>query len=249
MHSALNQTTARSISGDYQHRALLEGHPVQRQWHLAKLSLVESVLKPLPGGPILDAGCGSGVVSAALAERGATVVGVDSNHESIRFAGRTFARDNLAFVESSIFEFHETGFEAIICFEFIEHFTESAARSLLEHLRRRVQSGGRLLLTTPNYRSAWPLIESTLDLFQLTPRLKDDQHLCRFEPNKLARFLTAAGWTVLEMGSFNGLAPFLAPFSETSAERMQTRIMLDPKKRRSLRRNLLYAYCQAGTPK
>lgn len=235
-----------TIRGDYQQRALLRGHPVQRRWHAAKLDLVQALLGPSPRGPILDAGCGSGVVSAALAAGGARVVGVDANPEAIAFAQRTFARANLRFVEASLFDFVETGFTSVVCLECIEHFPQREARALLRHLRWRTAAGGRLLLTTPNYRSAWPAIEAALDLMHLTPRLKGEQHLSRFDPNRLARVLEEAGWDLLELGSFNGLAPFLAPLSVAWAERMEAAILTNPRKRARTRRNLLYAWCRKG---
>lgn len=236
-----------TIRGDYQQRALLHGHPVQRRWHAAKLELIQALLGPSPEGRILDAGCGSGVMSAALAAGSARVVGVDANPEAIAFAARTFARVNLRFVEASLFDFVETGFTTIVCLECIEHFPQREARALLHHLRRRTAAGGRLLLTTPNYRSAWPAIEAALDLMHLTPRLKGEQHLSRFDPNRLARVLEEAGWDLLELGSFNGLAPFLAPFSTAWAERMEAAILANPRKRGRTRRNLLYAWCRTGS--
>jgi len=235
-----------TIPGDYQQRALLHGHPVQRRWHAAKLELIQALLGPSPEGPILDAGCGSGVVSAALAAGGARVVGVDANPKAIAFAQRTFARVNLRFVEASLFDFMETGFTTIVCLECIEHFPQREARALLRHLRQRAAPGGRLFLTTPNYHSAWPAIEAALDLMHLTPRLKGEQHLSRFDPNRLARLLEGADWDLLELGSFNGLAPFLAPLSAAWAEHMEAAILSNPRKRVRTRRNLLYAWCRAG---
>lgn len=233
----------RIIPGNYQHRAIFHGHPVQRLWHEAKLELVEALMPPAQAETILDAGCGSGVVGAYLAGRGATVVGVDANHDAVAFAGQTFGRNNLCFIESSIFDFHQGGFDAIICFEFIEHFHQTEAQALLGHLRSLLKPGGKLLLTTPNYRSAWPIIETTLDLLRLAPRLRGDQHLCRFNPDKLVRFLRDSGWSMLELGSFNGIDPFLAPFSKARARRFRARILSDPNKRTRRHRNLLYAYC------
>lgn len=238
-----SRPSSSTIPGDYQHRALHQGPPVQRMWHEAKLELAKTLIPPASAETILDAGCGSGVVSAFLAQLGAHVVGVDANRKAISFAERTFGSARLSFVASSIFAFRQSGFNTIVCFEFIEHFPEVEAEALLLHLRSLAKPGGRLLLTTPNYRSAWPIIETALDLLQLAPRLRDDQHLCRFTPEKLTRFLKNSGWNLLELGSFNGIEPFLAAFSEDRARLMQRRNLNDANQRTRRHRNLLYAFC------
>jgi SAM-dependent methyltransferase len=43
-------------------------------------------LDPLPGGLVLDAGCGAGRVAAELARRGRQVVGVDNDAEMLEYA-------------------------------------------------------------------------------------------------------------------------------------------------------------------
>ena len=230
------------IAGDYQYRALHRGHPVQRAWHAAKLELIGRVAPPPVGGLVLDAGCGSGVIANYLASLGATVVGIDLNREAVDFARRTFSRNTLEFVHGSIFEYQRDGFEMIYLLECLEHFPRGEVYRLLRHLRKMTGAGGRMLATTPNYRSAWPLIEAILDLFELTPRLRASQHLSPMTPARLRLQLDTAGWRVLEMGSFNGIAPFLAPLSRSLTSWFREREL---RRRTRLHRNLLYALCEA----
>ncbi len=71
------------IPGNYQYNALYHGNPVQRSWHRAKINLIERVAPPIPGSRVLDATCGSGVISYFLHKMGATVLGVDINQDAI----------------------------------------------------------------------------------------------------------------------------------------------------------------------
>lgn len=81
--------------------AIYSGHkPLpSRAWdRLTRRSLHErldyclAVLSPLDGRSVLDVGCGSGRGSVALAERGATVVGIDVSSRMLEMA-RVLARD------------------------------------------------------------------------------------------------------------------------------------------------------------
>jgi hypothetical protein len=113
---------------------------------------------------------------------------------------------------------------------------------LLVQLGRLTVPGGRLLLTTPNYRSTWPLIERFLDFAKLTPKLRGEQHLSPMTPLTFKQCLESGGWKLLEMGSFNGIAPFVAFLSITLAGFAGK---WELRHRRSRHRNLLYALCEA----
>ncbi len=103
--------------------------------------------------------------------------------------------------------------------------------------------GAQLFLTTPNESSAWPLIEWTLDQFRLVPTLAEAQHLTLFTRARLARALGAGGWDVEEMGTFNGVAPFLAPVSERLARAVEAG---EFRTRRIMPYNLLFCRARRG---
>jgi SAM-dependent methyltransferase len=208
------------IDGGYQHRALTEGFAVQRFWHRLKTVTIERVAPPEPGTAVLDLGCGSGVVADWLAERAATVDAVDANPRAIDYARRTFARPNLSFhlATADALPFAEERFGRIYLIEFIEHIYESQLAALLARLRALLAPGGTVFLTTPNYRSPWPLLEGAMDRFGLAPRMEGEQHVSRPTPRRLRSLADAAGFTVVRQGRFAGVAPFAAAFSWRLAE-------------------------------
>lgn len=230
-----------AIPGDYQFRAIAYGHPVQRAWHEAKLRLIQDLALPGAGESVLDAGCGSGVAADFLARTGARVVAVDMNEEAVDFGTRHFGRPGLDFVCTSLKTFQGGPFHRIYLMECIEHLAKKDVRHILQRLVRLTVPDGQLLLTTPNYRSAWPWIERFLDIARWTPRMRNGQHLTPMTPVFLGKQLRAAGWNVLEMGSFNGIAPFLGVFSLSLARLAALR---ERKRRGVLYRNLLYALCK-----
>ncbi len=229
------------IPGDYQARAIESPRAAQRFWHAAKLRLIDRVAPPRPENRIADVGCGSGVISAHLARVAREVVGFDANDAAVAFATRAYGSNRLRFVRGPFEQMVGAGpFDQIYCLEVLEHLYEEQAIETLRLFARAGRRGTELFVTTPNVRSAWPLIEWTLDRLHLVPTLDEAQHLTLFNRVTLARAFRAAGWHVDEMGAFNGLAPFLAPISEPAALAFER---LEFAGRRSLAWNLLY--CRA----
>jgi 2-polyprenyl-3-methyl-5-hydroxy-6-metoxy-1,4-benzoquinol methylase len=228
-----------AIAGDYQARALASPRSAQRFWHAAKLRLLDRVAPPVPNARVADAGCGSGVIAGHVGRTARQVVGFDSNPAAIHYASHTFGSDHVRFVRGPFERIVDEGpFNQIYCLEVLEHLYEEQAVETLRLFARAAAPQAQLFVTTPNVRSAWPLIEWSLDRLRLVPTLDQEQHLTLFSRKKLRRALALAGWRVEELGTFNGVAPFLAPLSETLARKTE---QLEFAGRRFLPFNLLYA--------
>ena len=214
-----------AISGDYQAQALQSPRAAQRFWHAAKLRIIDRVAPARPGGRIADAGCGSGVITAHLAQTAREVVGFDSNPPAVEYARSAYPGLPVRFVLGPFDDIPAHGpFQQFYCLEVLEHLYEQQAIETLRIFARAAAPGAELFITTPNARSAWPAIEWTLDTFGLVPTLDEAQHLTLFTRTTLARAMRAAGWAVQEIGTFNGVAPFLAPVAEAlarTAERVE----------------------------
>lgn len=235
-----------AIPGDYQARAMESPRATQRFWHAAKLRLIDRVAPPRSGARVADAGCGSGVVAAHLAKTAADVIGFDSNPAAVSYATSAFASARLRFVLGPFDRLIDEGpFDQIYCLEVIEHLYEEQAIDTLRVFARAAAPDAELFLTTPNARSAWPLIEWALDRLALVPTLDEAQHLTMFSAGTLTRALETAGWSVRELGTFNGVAPFVAPLSERlalAAERAEFAA------RRLLPLNLLFCRAHRSPP-
>lgn len=99
---------------------------------------------------VLDAGCGVGYGSAALAARAAFVAAFDVSIEAVEAARQTYARGNLAFLagRAEQMPFLDASFDLIVAFEVIEHLEDW--RGLLGEARRLLAPGGQLIISTPN---------------------------------------------------------------------------------------------------
>jgi SAM-dependent methyltransferase len=97
---------------------------------------------------VLDVGCGEGQLTAAIAEAGYEVLGVDVAEEPLRRARSQHAGLDLRRVESGgRWPLPDGGFDAVWAGETIEHVADTAR--WLSELRRVLRSGGSLILTTP----------------------------------------------------------------------------------------------------
>jgi 2-polyprenyl-3-methyl-5-hydroxy-6-metoxy-1,4-benzoquinol methylase len=210
---------ALAIPGDYQHRALTDGPRVQRAWHRTKLGLLDWFFLPVPGERVLDVGCGAGVFADRLAAAGCEVVGVDANAAAVAYARRTFARPGLRFQLGLLDELDlpAGAFDAATCLEVVEHVHPPQVAALLADLRRLVRPGGRVLVTTPNYRGTWPAIEWLADRAATTAHMDGAQHVNRYHRARLVRALEEAGFAVERVRAFSTFAPFVAALSSRAA--------------------------------
>ena len=203
---------ANIIEGDYQFKALHLGNPIQRFWHYSKQLAISRFLPPSCDDFVLDIGCGSGVVSRFLSDRGAKVLGIDANPAAIEFASRTYGSSSVRFQLGYVDESIELDRQAdkIYCLELIEHIYLHQARDMLNLFSGMLKPGGRVLLTTPNYLSLWPVIEWGMDKLHLAPTMEEHQHVTHYTGSRLERLCRETGFRIEILSSFCLLSPWVA---------------------------------------
>jgi len=201
--------------GGYHYEAAVSGPAVQRFWHYTKKLAIQQYLCPKADDFVLDVGCGSGMISGFLGESGAEVLGIDGNSTAIDFARKTFETGRVQFHQGLVDDRVEIPRPAdkIYCLELIEHIYCEQGLEMLRLFHDYLKPGGAVFLTTPNYRSIWPVVEWMLDHFTGTPRLDHDQHVCRYHPSVLRTLSADAGFTVRSLKTVSFLAPWFAPVS------------------------------------
>lgn len=99
---------------------------------------------------VLDVGCGGGILSEALAKRGAIVTGLDVEPEAIAAATAHAATQklNITYVCQPIEDYKKSTFDIVTCMEMLEHVTNP--QLVINHCARLLSSGGYLFLSTIN---------------------------------------------------------------------------------------------------
>ncbi len=221
-HAARRTGDLIAIDGAYQFNALRNGPAAQRFWHHSKLHCIDTLLPPAPGDHVLDVGCGSGVVTSHLARRGACAIGIDANPQAIEFARRQFGEERVRFQLGLVDDAFsvEAPVDKAYCLEVVEHIYRAQALSMLMRIREALRPGGRLLLTTPNYRSLWPVIEWLMDRSGRFAEMAEAQHVEHYHGRRLEELCMEAGLEVVATRSMCTLSPWLAFVSWEAAERV-----------------------------
>ncbi len=211
------------IPAGYYYQAMLEGPPVQRFWHRRKF---EAVAERVPAGAsLVDFGCSAGSFLHVLGEVKPRVraVGVDIGSRQIEFAREhvapRFPDGRISFRllgdTSGVLPFEEGSVDVVTSIEVVEHLHPAIVHRFFAEARRVLRPSGRLLVTTPNYRSLWPLIEMAVE--RMSPVRYAHQHINKFTPNSLTKVVESAGFEVTEASTLFVVAPFLAGASAAAA--------------------------------
>ncbi|MFD8390966.1 class I SAM-dependent methyltransferase [Streptomyces sp. NPDC059680] len=120
------------------------------------------------GRRILDAGCGSGPLSAALRDRGAIVTGVDASAGMLALARRRLGDDaalHLADLSDPL-PFDDGAFDDVVA-SLVLHYLEDWGPTLAE-IRRVLRPGGRLIASVDHPVVAYTIQEPRPDYFATT---------------------------------------------------------------------------------
>jgi len=119
------------------------------------------------GRRVLDAGCGSGPLSAALRAKGAIVTGFDGSPAMLELARQRLGDDAALHVAdlSRPLPFADGAFDDIVA-SLVLHYLRDWATPLAE-LRRLLKPGGRLILSV-NHPIVYKLLYPDADYFAIT---------------------------------------------------------------------------------
>lgn len=211
------------ISGDYQYKALMEGSPVQRFWHYSKQLTIKEFMPPASSDMILDVGCGSGVITSFLGEYGSEVLGIDGNPDAIKFATKKYYKNNIKFQLGFVDSIRtDKLIDKIYCLELIEHLYINQVKDILKTFNNILKPGGKVFLTTPNYKSMWPIIEWLMDKWKLSPPLSNHQHVTFFNKGSLKKICIQSGFDVEFITTTCLIAPWIATFNWTIAKEINS---------------------------
>lgn len=163
-------------------------------------------LRVRPGERLLDAGCGEGRHCFGTLERGAHVVGLDLDLDSLRAAagglrerGKSLGTLG-AMLQGNTFAlpFRDNTFDKVICSEVMEHVHDY--RAAARELARVTRPGGMVAVTIPTATSEHLYLRTGDDYFE-----SPGGHIRIFRPRQLSRGLASAGLDTVGVGFAHAL--------------------------------------------
>ncbi|HAT33511.1 MAG TPA: bifunctional 3-demethylubiquinol 3-O-methyltransferase/2-polyprenyl-6-hydroxyphenol methylase [Janthinobacterium sp.] len=180
-------------------RPLHEINPLRLEWINARA--------PLAGRSVLDIGCGGGILTEAMARKGARVTGIDLSEKALKVADlhslESGAQVRYLLIAAEAMAGQEAGqYDIVTCMEMLEHVPDPAA--IVKACATLVKPGGHVFFSTLN-RNPKAYLYAILGAEYLLRMLPKGTHdYDKFiTPAELSQYARNAG---LDVDGFKGMA-------------------------------------------
>lgn len=193
-------------------------HTLRGIWHNKEFDLVEERSLSQKVDLIIEIGCGPGVFLRDYCKNVKNKVGFDISRKQIDYA-KSLTNDIAFFssFEDLVNEFEEKSWincesVCIILIEVIEHIEDSLFLHMIETLKKVLSRKGvvdfRVVATTPNKKSMWPLVEIMIDFFLSTDYRQQHHNLMTLREMK-DKVLKIPNSSIISLGSFMSVYDWL----------------------------------------
>ena len=155
-------------------------------WFRPRRALLMRLVKrylPPPAGPVLDVGCGSGLMLEQLSGR-RDVVGLDLLAEGLVASREASPEARLVQADAALLPFREATLAGVLLLDVLEHVDD---RAVLAQVHRILRPGGILLVSAPAMPWLWSYRDEAAG------------HRRRYRRRGLERVLEESGLTLTEM--------------------------------------------------
>ncbi len=154
-------------------------------------------LASLAGKRVLDIGCGGGILSESMAQRGASVTGIDLSEKALKVAGLHKLESGIQvdyrhIAAEALADESPEAFDVVTCMEMLEHVPDPG--STVQACQRLVKPGGWVFLSTLNRNPKSYLFAIIGAEYILNMLPKGTHDWAKFiKPAELARHVRQAG--------------------------------------------------------
>jgi len=171
-----------------------------------RLDLIDHTVGGLAGKRVVDVGCGGGILTEAMARKGAIVKGIDLAEKSLKVAKLHLLESGVQAdyeqISAEDLADREPGqFDVVTCMEMLEHVPDPA--QTIAACARMVKPGGHVFFSTLNRNPKSYLFAIIGAEYVLKLLPKGTHDWARFiKPSELSRMARAAG---LQSGKLTGM--------------------------------------------
>jgi 2-polyprenyl-3-methyl-5-hydroxy-6-metoxy-1,4-benzoquinol methylase len=151
-----------------------------------------------PGATVLDIGCSSGQLGAALKkQKQVHVIGLDIDKDDVELAKHNLDEAYVSNIETDDLSQYGT-FDYVMMADVVEHLMNPIAA--LKKVRKLLKPGGKFVFSIPNMANVTTRIELLKGSFMYKDfGLLDRTHLHFYDQTEVNRVLSEAGFTVQDM--------------------------------------------------
>ncbi len=154
-----------------------------------RMNTIESFL---PGGKILDVGCGMGIFLKEASSRHWEVHGVDVSPFAVRYAREALGLRNIKQMDVGGLDFMDGSMDAVTLFHLIEHVLRP--KELIASCHKILRPEGILVIETPDIVSGRARRQGKDWRY-----IKIPEHVNYFSSSRLVQFLRESGFEILSM--------------------------------------------------
>ena len=161
----------------------------------------------LAGKRVLDVGCGGGILSESMAEKGAQVTGIDLGERALKVAQLHSLESGIAvdyrLIAAEVLAEQEVGtYDVVTCLEMLEHVPDPA--SIVSACAKLVKPGGHVFFSTINRNPkayAFAVLGAEY-ILQMLPKGTHD-YAKFIKPSELASFARQADLTLQDQAGMS----------------------------------------------
>jgi 2-polyprenyl-6-hydroxyphenyl methylase/3-demethylubiquinone-9 3-methyltransferase len=199
-------------------RPLHEINPLRLEWINARA--------PLSGKDVIDIGCGGGILTEAMARKGARVTGIDLSEKALKVADLHSLESGMQvryeLIAAEAMAAREAGkFDVVTCMEMLEHVPDPAA--VVQAAASLVKPGGKVFFSTLNRNPKSYLFAIVGAEYVLRMLPKGTHDYAKFiTPSELSQYVRDAALQVdsLKGLTYNPLTKFYALNQDTDVNYM-----------------------------
>ncbi len=165
-----------------------------------RLNYIDNAVS-LKGKAVLDVGCGGGILSESMVERGAKVTGIDLGEKALKVA-QLHSLDSGVLVDYQLIaveklaEQQPASFDVVTCLEMLEHVPDPA--SVVAACAKLVKPGGHVFFSTINRNPKAYLFAVIGAEYVLNMLPRGTHDYAKFiKPSELASWMRFAGLSLL----------------------------------------------------
>lgn len=155
----------------------------------------------LKGKVVLDVGCGGGILSESMAEKGAKVTGIDLGEKALKVAQLHSLESGIAvdyelIAVEALAELQPASFDVVTCLEMLEHVPDPA--SVVAACSKLVKPGGYVFFSTINRNPKAYLFAVVGAEYVLNMLPRGTHDYAKFiKPSELASWMRSMGLSLL----------------------------------------------------